>query len=340
MATQSTIDEPVDRTYPPGVTLVRRGAWERIPWRGVFAGAFVAIAIQTLLMLIGVGIGLVAVDEPTRMDGVALWTGLWWIIAGTGAIFVGAWVAGRLTIPKDYLDGAITGAVTWALLTVVSLWMATASAGAAIGGAFAVTTTAAEAVINGERQTNVAVQTSDRDPNMSERNYLDVEAEAGGSLSPQVNWGAIGSRVEEFLNGVGIQTSGIDMSQQFDRFGDAPVANTREFYGRVRNFLERGTEADRRAIVDYLASNTELTEAEINNTLNEWQTQYRELRDDAVRFARDATEATTDFVGEAALWTGFVLILGLAAACVGGAVGVPAGPAVTERTTARASDTR
>jgi hypothetical protein len=333
---QSGTDVPVDKTYPPGVTIVRRGTWERIPWRGVFAGAFVAIAIQTLLMLIGVGIGLVAVDEPSRMDGVALATGIWWILAGTASVFVGAWVAGRLTVPRDYLDGAITGAVTWALLTVVSLWMATASAGAAIGGAYAATANAAEAAFGGsDRQMNVSVQRRQNQSDSPDRNYVDVAAQpTSGTVEPTLQWGAIGAQIEAFLDSAGIQTSGIDMSQQFERFGDAPVQNAREFYGRTRNFLERGTEADRQAIVNYLANNTELTEAEINSTIAEWQEQYRELRAEAAQMLDEATEATTDFVGEAALWTGFVLLLGLAAGCVGGAVGTPAGPAVTERTMA------
>ncbi|MGP1310596.1 MAG: hypothetical protein ACTS27_10400, partial [Phycisphaerales bacterium] len=251
----------------------------------------------------------------------------------TAAIFVGAWVAGRLTVPKDYLDGAITGAVTWGLLTVVSVWMATASAGAVIGGAFAVTTNAAEAALNGGSQSTVVVQNRDEQDQGVQRDYVDVNNPRNAGVDAQINWSGIGAEVERSLGSVGIQTSGLDLSQQFEQFGDAPVENTREFYARLRNFLERGTEADRQAIVDYLAANTEMTEQEINETIREWQERYRELRADAVRMARDATEATSDFVGEAALWTGFVLALGLAAGCVGGAVGVPSGPAVTERTT-------
>lgn len=333
MAHTTKLDATVETAYPPGMTVIRRGSWERIPWRGVFAGAAVAIAIQTLLMLIGIGIGMVSVDSPMRMDGVALAEGIWWLIAGTIAIFIGAWVAGRMTIPRDTFDGAITGAVTWAVLTVVSLWLATAAAMSVVGGAYAVTANAAQALLDGN-DTNVTVErtAAANQGRTASASYVDVGS-TDGSVNASVNWAALGDKVESVLNRYGIQTSGIDLSQQFEKFGDAPVANTREFYGRVRNYLENGNEVDRRALVDYLAANTEMTEAEINNTLDNWQQQYQELKADAIRVANEATEAASDFVGEASLWTSFALALGLVAGCVGGAVGVPGGPAVMERTT-------
>lgn len=347
---QSRSGEPVERAYDTthDTAIARRAVFDRIPWRGVFAGSVVAIALQTLLMLIGVGVGLVAVDAPSNMGGVAIATGIWWVISGVASVFVGAWVAGRLTVPRDALDGAITGAVTWSLLTVASLWLATASAGAVIGGAYAATAGAAQAALSGGSETNVIVRNGSEQQRDGENRpgYVDLGA-GGNGLDPQINWGAIGSDVEKFLNSAGIRTSGIDMSEEFESFGDAPVVNTREFYGRVRTFLERGRDVDREAIVDYLSENTEMSEAEIDQALDKWEERYRELRADAERlareakqFGRDATEATSDFVGEAALWTAFMLVLGLGAGCAGGAVGVRAAPvtvrdrADTTRTTA------
>lgn len=306
------IDESAQATYPIGTTIIRRGTWERIPWRGVFAGAFVAIAIQTVLMLLGIGIGLVSVDSLSNMDGVALGTGIWWLIAGTAAIFIGAWVAGRMTIPKDYVDGAITGAVTWALLTVASLWMATAATGAAVGGAYAVTTNAAQAMLGAEPNGRTGAP----------------------ARSDDANWASLGTKVDQFLRGAGTQS---DSSATPTRPGDvnqtAAAPNGREFSGRVRTYLESGSQSDRQAVVDYLSQNTRLTEREINSTLDEWQREYRQARENPEQTLARTAEEASDLFGEAALWTGFMLVLGLVAGCVGGAVGTPAGPAVVERVT-------
>lgn len=205
------------------VTTTPAGFWGRLSWRAVIAGAVAAAAIHTMLVLVGMGVGLISADALYEMDGVSIAMGVWWLISGTAAIFAGAWIAGRFTATHDRLDGALAGVVTWSLLTVVSAWLATAATGSLIGGAFTLTSRAAETLV------------STQDFNL-EQAAQDLTGDRAGEPGAAAAQNAVTSRI------------------------DTPEA-------------------------------------------------------------RRAAEEASDTVGQAALWTAFMLLLGLIAGAAGGAVG-------------------
>lgn len=115
-------------------------AMNEVSWGAVFAGVAIALAVHFLLNLLGVGIGA-AVLDPATTDNPAASTfsiggGIWFVVAGIIASFLGGYVASRLSGRPGNSTGGYHGLTSWAFTTLVVLYLLTTSVGALIGGAF------------------------------------------------------------------------------------------------------------------------------------------------------------------------------------------------------------
>jgi hypothetical protein len=97
-------------------------------WSAVFAGTAVASGIWILLQVFGMGAGLVALDR-----GAAIGSTVWALLAPLIAMFVGAWIAGKLSGFRDDKLGMLHGVVVWALTSVLAV-LATVSLVSAMAG--------------------------------------------------------------------------------------------------------------------------------------------------------------------------------------------------------------
>jgi hypothetical protein len=113
---------------------------KRVTWGAVFAGIVVALVVQLMLNMLGLGIGLgaVGVNAPDNPDAasLSLVAALWWIAAGIIAAFLGGLVAGRMSGRPLRSTAGWHGIITWAGTTLVIAWAVAASVGGLLGGAF------------------------------------------------------------------------------------------------------------------------------------------------------------------------------------------------------------
>lgn len=128
-------------------------ARNKVSWGAIFAGVVVALAVQFLLNLLGVGIGA-AVLDPATSDNPAASTfsiagGVWFVVAGLISAFIGGYIASRVSGRPSSSTGGFHGLTTWAVTTLVVLYLLTTSVGALVGGAFSGLTS----VIGGVGQT-------------------------------------------------------------------------------------------------------------------------------------------------------------------------------------------
>jgi len=128
---------PHDTTYgSPSAT----AALNKVSWGAIFAGVVIALAAQFLLNLLGVGIGAAVLDPATsdnpQASTFSIAGGIWFVIAGIIAAFVGGYVSSRLSGRPSNSTGGYHGLTTWAVTTLVVLYMLTTSVGALVGGAF------------------------------------------------------------------------------------------------------------------------------------------------------------------------------------------------------------
>lgn len=114
-------------------------AGRRISWAAIFGGAIVALAVQIVLSLLGLGIGLSTVNPATeaRPFGAGLGVGavIWWTLSSLIAMFVGGWVAGRLAGNRMRFDRMLHGLLAWSLVTLATVYLLTTAIGGIVSGA-------------------------------------------------------------------------------------------------------------------------------------------------------------------------------------------------------------
>lgn len=127
---------------PAGGTMIssdnisRRSLFPVIRWGAVLAGVSVGISVQLVLTLLGIASGL-SLSSVTTVEGPAtgalIWAGLSLLIAA----LIGAYVAGRMSGLKRKVDGVLHGVVSWAVTTLLFVFLATSAGGSLLSGLFA-----------------------------------------------------------------------------------------------------------------------------------------------------------------------------------------------------------
>jgi len=117
---------------------VRRPYFSAIRWGAIFAGVVAGTASYLLLALLGVAVGLTAIDpnaaEP--VGRVPLATGIWTGVSMLVGAFIGGYVAGHMSGLKRSMDGMLHGFVAWGVTTLLYTVLATTAVGAILGGTF------------------------------------------------------------------------------------------------------------------------------------------------------------------------------------------------------------
>lgn len=115
--------------------IMRRPLFSAIRWGAVLAGVAVGISVQLVLTLLGIASGLSlssvsAVEGPAT--GALIWAGLSMLIAA----LIGSYVAGRMSGLKRKTDGVLHGTVSWAVTTLLFVFLATSAGGSLLSGLF------------------------------------------------------------------------------------------------------------------------------------------------------------------------------------------------------------
>ena len=104
---------------------------DRVRWGPIWAGLVVALAVNVLLQLALVALGILGLDGEGGLPDGALLSAL----AALLAFFVGGVVAGASTMWRDGNDGLFHGIVMWALAVVAVLLLSVLGGGLALGAA-------------------------------------------------------------------------------------------------------------------------------------------------------------------------------------------------------------
>ncbi|SFU94322.1 hypothetical protein SAMN02799643_03326 [Methylobacterium sp. UNCCL125] len=109
-------------------------------WGAIFAGAVTALVTQVILNMVGVVVGLSDVgttvaDNPAAPT-LSMGAGIWFVGSGIVAAQAGGFLAGRLSGKPVSGTADLHGLMSWAMATLVVLYLLTSAAGGLIGGAF------------------------------------------------------------------------------------------------------------------------------------------------------------------------------------------------------------
>jgi hypothetical protein len=294
----------MDRSDLPRDTVVTQPSitpMRRISWGAIIAGTVIAVAVGILLALLGLAIGLGAINPAQEQDplsGIGIGAMIWWVISSLIALFIGSWVAGRLSTVRARGDGMLNGLVVWGLSTVVTVYLLTSAVGMLMGGAFSILSTG-----------------------------LATAGQAASAVAPeqgQLSWDQIANEARQLLSQAG--KTGQQNGEQAQQPGG-------DLSGVLSKLLREGgdsiNEADKEAVVKELQARTNMSRQEASQTVDRWIQSYQ----GATEQATETAQATTDVASRAAWASFFMLLLGAGAAALGGFLGTSP-PSGDQRTSA------
>lgn len=119
-------------------TQARRPYFSAIRWGAILGGVVSGTGSYLLLSLLGVAVGLTAVDpnaaEP--VGRVPLATGIWTGVSMLVGAFLGGYVAGHMSGLSRASDGMLHGFVSWGATTLLYGFLTVSALGAFLGGTF------------------------------------------------------------------------------------------------------------------------------------------------------------------------------------------------------------
>jgi hypothetical protein len=293
----------------------------RVSWGAIFGGVALAVALQCLLALLGIGVGLQSID-PARERGVGaggLGTGavVWSVVTVLLAMAAGGWMAGRLAGVPRRMAGALHGLIVWSLTTMALLYLASTLVGAVVGGALSVVGTVARTA--GQGISTAAPDLSSGDVR-GRVDWSAVRQEAMQVLrqtrDPRLQPGALAAEGQQALQGAGQDLTEAEFGAALDRL-----------FNRAADVA---SEVDKRDVANVLAARTGMGQAEAMGHVEQWERKYQDLRAAAGaqasnlgRRTAQVTEDVTDAVGSSAIWTFAGLLAAAVAATGAGAAGAP-----------------
>ena len=94
----------------------------RISWGAIVAGAMVALAIFTLLTLLGAAVGL-TVSDDVQQDTLGTGAGIWTFLSLVISLFIGGWVTTKCTLGETRTEAILYGVVLWAVTSTLLLFL-------------------------------------------------------------------------------------------------------------------------------------------------------------------------------------------------------------------------
>ncbi len=117
---------------------------DRVRWGPIWAGLFTALTTLIILSLLGVAIGLTAVDPRAAAQGgpppgLGIGAAIWGALTAIVAFLLGGWVAGWTAAVFDRKWGALNGALVFVVAVPATLLLAGLGLGTLLGalGSFA-----------------------------------------------------------------------------------------------------------------------------------------------------------------------------------------------------------
>ena len=255
----------------------------------MLAGAAVAVGLWMVLQMLGMGIGLAAVDtdDAGSLRGVGIGTTVWSLITPIVSLFVGGFVAGRLAQTYDKHTRVMHGGVVWALTAIL--------------GTLALMTivdkVASNAVRAGSAVANVAG---------------DAVSSAAGGIDKDT-FDGLGISADDMIAPINQRLRAQGKPEvKADEIEDAAKA-------ALRTSVRKGS-FDRDTFVSQLAAKTQLSRTEAEDVARQIEARYEQARakvadvgDKAKGYALEAADKT----GKALLAVSMSLLLGLVSAIVG-----------------------
>jgi pyruvate/2-oxoglutarate dehydrogenase complex dihydrolipoamide acyltransferase (E2) component len=267
-----------------------------VSWGAIFAGAVTALVTQVIVNLVGVGVGLASVgttaaDNPAAST-VSLGAGLWFVASGILASLAGGLIAGRLSGKPLPGAAALHGLVSWAVTTLVVLYLLTSATTGLLGGALSTVSGAlggAGSLVGGTVQT------------------------AAQAAAPSL------AKVTNPLEGIEQSVRQQAAGQDPQAARDAAVAAIKALF---TGDAGQKQQAEARA-ADALAKAQNIPVDQARQQVQSYERQYDQAVASAKQKAEAAAVTAKSAATQGAFYAAIALLLGALAAFLGGRLGAP-----------------
>ncbi|KQT54092.1 PhnA-like protein [Aureimonas sp. Leaf454] len=257
----------------------------KVSWGAIFAGIVVAVVVQVLLTMLGVGIGVATIDpasgDSPMVSTFSIAAGIWYVVSGLVASFAGGYVAARMSGKTVATTGALHGLTTWAATTLLVIYLLTTAAGGIIGGAFSGIASAVGGI-----GSTVAQSAGPTLAQINPLDQLEQEIRATGTDPEALNAAAV-SAMRAVVTG---------------------------------DEAEKAAARDRAA--NALASARNIPVEQARADVDRYEAQYNQAVETAKQKATEAADTAASVVSTGALLAFFSLVLGAVAGWLGGRSGV------------------
>jgi hypothetical protein len=266
----------------------------RVSWAAVLAGVAVALVVQLILNLLGIGLGAATIDPATgdspSPSTFSIGAGIWWAVSGIIAALAGGYTAGRLAGEPKESSGSWHGLTAWAITTLLVFYLLGTTIGSVVGGAFR----SLGSVAAGAAQTlGATAQTA-------------VQAAAPSIARTSDPFSAMERSVRD-------ATGGNDAAALRDAAVSAMRALVTADAQQQQDARERAAQA--------IAKAQNIPVEQARSSVAQYEQQYRQAVDTAKRQATAAAETATTTVSRGALFGAIALLIGAIAAWFGGRMG-------------------
>lgn len=291
---RGNVEEPHMTVVTPAED-VRSIMLNNVSWGAVFAGVVVALVVQLIINMIGIGIGAATIDPIAGTSpgatSFSIGAGLWFVVSGILGALAGGYTAGRLSGKPKESTASWHGLSAWALTTLVVVALVGSSVGSVVGGAFSTMTRA------------IGTATSS----------MGQAASTATGANP---------------------FSSIEQSIQTAVPGSADPAAVREAAVSSVRALVTGDQAQkeqaRERAIQAVANAQNISVAEARTKVGDYEAEYNRTVAKAKETATQVADTAAGVVSTSALLGALALVLGAAAAWFGGRMGV-VDPTITAR---------
>lgn len=309
---------------------------KRISWSAIFAGTVVVLVVQLALSLLGLGIGASTIDplaERNPLSGMGTGSGIWLLVTTLISLFIGGWVAGRVSGTHEKVEGSIHGFVAWGMATLATTYLLASAVGGIWSGTSRLVGSAASLVGDGVKASAPAIGNMVSDKLAAEGiDIRTIQNEAKTLLmqtgKPELQPGALEQKAERTQNQV---ESDAAQAAQNPQNADAEFA---QIWERIVQSGKSTIDAvDKEAMVNVLVARTTMTREEATATVNRWEStfaaakvKFDEAKVQAEQKAREAGDKAAEGISKGAIWSFVALLLGAISAAFGGLFGATRAP--------------
>jgi len=261
-----------------------------ISWSAIAAGVVIALLLESLFNLLGLGLGLIAFTlNAEQLAGLGIGTIIWLIISGITSMFIGGWSTGIFANFSGKLSAMLHGVAMASLSLILTFLLMASAAGYLISGL---------------------------------ANTVNQTISAASGLVPQV--------VKMSTNAIPNFDENVkQITQKADEtLTNSPNSVKTELARTLKTLLSDSNENDnlvaRQKLTALLTRNTHMSPQEAEQTINDWQQQYNQLKietaqktEQAKQAIAEASDKASTAIGVMSLLVFFVFLLSSIAGALG-----------------------